>query len=383
MADRLISCDDHMDLSQLPADLWTTRLPAALRDRAPHIEERDGQAVWICDGKVWGRWDGKPPAPGTTTAAARSVKPIYNAFDRAGLFDQSARRPAVAELRLADMDSNDIQTQVIFGPIFQISTDDPALREACYSVYNDWLLDFCSAAPDRLIGVPMLPETPAGALTELRRLIAKGGVRQVNLLIANIDPKLDDPAWAPLWQALEESGIILSWHITVFLPVAGSRAAGKAASVFENTKGFLNNFLEPFVDLFAWGILERHPKLKMVMAEAGTGWLPWLVQELDYRHWRLWEAKEFWADKGGAALETRPSELFKRQIYATFQEDYAAMALIPFFGDGHLLWASDYPHPDSVWPNSIAAIERQMQNLSSEMRQKLTHDNAAALYGLT
>src|ERR1700730_10643145 len=371
VAHQLISCDDHMDLGQLPADLWETRLPAALRNRAPHIEERDGQAVWICDGKVWGSWGGKPPANGGTWA----VKPIYNAFDRAQIYDQSARRPAVADLRLADMDRDGVEAQVIFGPIFQISTDDPVLRVACYQVYNDWLLDFCKAAPDRLIGVTMLPETPETALAELQRLIAKGDVRQVNLMIAQITPKLDDPAWEPLWSLLEDTGIILSWHITVFLPVPGSRAAGKAASVFENTKGFLNNFLEPFVDLFAWGILERHPKLKMVMAEAGTGWLPWLVQELDYRHWRLWEAQEFWADKGGAALETKPSELFKRQIYATFQEDYAAMALIPFFGEGHLLWASDYPHPDSVWPNSRAAIERQMQHLAPEMRRKLTHDN--------
>ena len=86
--------------------------------------------------------------------------------------------------------------------------------------------------------------------------------------------------------------------------------------------------------------------------------------------------------QGRRALETKPRELFKRQIWATFQEDYAAMALIPFFGDGHLLWASDYPHPDSVWPNSRAAIERQMGDLSPEMRSKLTHDNAARLYGL-
>jgi predicted TIM-barrel fold metal-dependent hydrolase len=206
---------------------------------------------------------------------------------------------------------------------------------------------------------------------------AKGGVRQVNLMIANINPRLDAPAWEPLWQALEDSGIILSWHITVFVGKAGDRVAGKAASVFENTKFFLANFLDPFVDLFAWGILERHPRLRMVMAEAGTGWL-----ELDYRHWRLWEAKAFWADKGGSALETQPSELFKRQIYATFQEDHVAMSLIPFFGEGHLLWASDYPHPDSVWPNSRDAIERQMRPLSPEMRRKLTHDNAAALYGL-
>ena len=378
MANRLISCDDHMDLGQLPADLWLMRLPAALRDRAPHIEERDSQALWICDGKVWGNWAGTQ----LSIEQLARPKPLYNSFDRGGIIDQSERRPAIAELRLADMDRDGVQTQVIFGPIFQISTEDPVLRVACYRVYNDWLLEFCTAAPDRLIGVPMLPETPDGATEELLRLAAKGGVRQVTLMIANIKPKLDDPAWEKLWTALEQTGIILSWHITVFVGNRDPRAAGKAASVFENTKFFMANFLEPFVDLFAWGILERHPKLKIVIAEGGTGWLPWLVQELDYRHWRLWEAKEFWADKGGAELETKPSELFKRQIWATFQEDYAAMSLIPFFGDGHLLWASDYPHPDGVWPNSRDAVARQMKDLPAEMRRKLTHDNAARLYGL-
>jgi predicted TIM-barrel fold metal-dependent hydrolase len=377
VANELISCDDHMDLGQLPADLWTTRLPAELRDRAPRVEERDGQAVWVCDGKVWGSWGGKPPATGNQ----RLVKALYNSFDRAGMYDQSERRPAVAELRLADMDRDGVRAQVIFGPIFQISTEDPALRAACYRVYNDWLLDFCKAAPDRLLGVPMLPENPDGAAEELLRLAVKGGVRQVTLMIANINPKLDDPAWETLWTALEETGIVLSWHITVF-GNRDPRAAGKAASVFENTKFFMANFLEPFVDLFAWGILERHPKLKIVVAEGGTGWLPWLVQELDYRHWRLWEAQDFWGDKGGRELETKPSELFKRQIWATFQEDYVAMSLIPFFGDGHLLWASDYPHPDGVWPNSRDAVARQMQDLAPEMRRKLTHDNAARLYGL-
>jgi hypothetical protein len=75
MADRLISCDDHMDLSQLLADLWTARRPAPLLNRAPHVEERDGQAVWAGDGKVWGLWDGKPPA----TGSARPVKALCNA----------------------------------------------------------------------------------------------------------------------------------------------------------------------------------------------------------------------------------------------------------------------------------------------------------------
>ena len=196
MAYPLISSDDHMDLGQLPADLWSARLPASLRDRAPVVAERDGQAVWLCDGKVWGTWGGKAPDTGN----ARTVKPIYNAFDRGGIHDQSERRPAVAELRLADMDRDGVQTQVIFGPIFQISTDDPVLRAACYGVYNDWLMEFCAAAPDRLIGVPLLPETdPAAAVAELRRLAAKGGVRQVCLMCAQANPKFDDPAWEPLW----------------------------------------------------------------------------------------------------------------------------------------------------------------------------------------
>jgi uncharacterized protein len=114
MANTLISCDDHMDLGQLPADLWLTRLPPELRDRAPRVEERDGQAVWICDGKVWGAWGGKPPATGN----ARPVKPLYNSFDRAGIYDQSERRPANAKLRLEDMDRDGVKAQIIFGPIF-------------------------------------------------------------------------------------------------------------------------------------------------------------------------------------------------------------------------------------------------------------------------
>jgi predicted TIM-barrel fold metal-dependent hydrolase len=170
--------------------------------------------------------------------------------------------------------------------------------------------------------------------------------------------------------------------VTVFAEGLPERAVGKPASVFMATKAFISQFLDPFVDLFAWGILERHPKMRLVMGESGLGWLPWVIQELDYRHWRLWEARDYWQERGLSGLEMKPSEVFKRQVYATFQEDHVAMALLPFYGEGHVLWASDYPHPDSVWPNSRAAIDRQMGHLTADMRKKLTHDNAAALYRL-
>ena len=373
---RLISCDDHLDLNMLPEDLWQTRLPKSLRDRAPHIEERGGRAVWVCEDEVWGGWAGK--APSNT-----GPKPIFTALDRGNIVDQTERRPGVPELRLADMDRDGVFAHVVFGPVSSIRSQDERLLEACYSAYNDWLADFCAVAPSRLLGVPLLQPYPEAALKEAERLIANGNFKQVNLQIAMADPEISDPRWEPFFQLLEDSGTVLAFHVTVFASVgkAFDPLKGSPGQTFLHAKMFMEQFLDPFVDLFAYGILERHPKLKIVIAESGAGWLPWIVEELDYRHWRLWEAKEYWADKGGISLVTKPSELFKRQVYATFQQSPVTMRLLEFYGD-NLLWASDYPHPDSIWPNSLATIERTMGHLPPETVRKITCENAAHLYGL-
>jgi predicted TIM-barrel fold metal-dependent hydrolase len=373
----LISCDDHLDLNQLPADLWSTRLPAHLRDRAPKVVEAGGRAMWVCEGQNWGGWSGKAPA------GAGGPKPIFTALDRGGIVDQTERRPGVAQLRLADMDRDGVYAHVIFGPVTSIVLDDAELRDACYRVYNDWLEEYCAAAPDRLLGVPMLPPHPESALRELQRLIERGRFRQANLQIATADPPIRDPRWEPLFQLLEDKDMILAFHVTVFASVATAfdPLKGSPGHTFLHAKMFVEQFLDPFVDLFAFGILERHPGLKIVIAESGAGWLPWVVEELDYRHWRLWESEAYWADKGGISLKTKPSELFKRQIYSTFQQSPVAMDLLRFYGD-NLLWASDYPHPDSIWPNSRATIEKTMGHLPPETIRKLTCENAAKLYGL-
>lgn len=373
---RLISCDDHLDLNQLPADLWTSRLPGAMRDRAPHIEERDGRALWICEGESWGSWWGRGPAPA-------GPKPIFTALDRGGVTDLTQRRPGVPELRLKDMDRDGVYAQVIFGPVTSIKNEDTAFRDACYSAYNDWLEEFCAVAPERFLGVPMLPPSPESALNEMQRLAKKGTFKQANLQIAVVDPPIRDPRWEPLLALMEATGTILAFHVTVFASalVAFDPLKGSPGATFLHAKSFITQFLDPFVDLFAYGILERHPGLKIVMAESGAGWLPWLVEELDYRHWRLWEAEEYWRDKGGIALVTKPSDLFKRQIYPTFQQSPVTMRLLEFYGD-NLLWASDYPHPDSIWPNSRRTIEETMGHLPAETIRKITYENAATLYGI-
>ena len=377
---KIISFDDHLDLSYLPADFWTRRMSGGLARRAPHVEIHRGDSVWVCDGKVWGTWRGRMSE--TESAAPVPPTPTVTALEAGGEVDLRQRRPAIPALRLEDMDRDGVWAHVIYGPIFSIVADDPVLRDACHRVYNDSLGDLCAQAPDRLFGVPMLPPSPEAAITELTRLAKSGAWRQANLQIAEVEPRLHDGAWEPFWSLLEETGMILSFHVAVTGLPKTDPAFGKPQSAFALAKLFPNQFLDPFIDLFAWGILERHPKMRVVLAEAGLGWLPWLVQELDHRFELLYRAKRYWDERGGIDVKVRPSVLFKQQIYASFQDDPVAMSLLEFMGEDNVLWASDYPHPDSTWPHSRAKIEAQMGHLSPSVQKKLLHDNAVKLYGL-
>jgi predicted TIM-barrel fold metal-dependent hydrolase len=376
----LVSCDDHLDLNMLPADVWQKRMAAKWGERTPHVELSDKGGVWTADGEKWGSWSGRK-----NNFFGSGPKPIHTAYDRGGVEDLTELRAGTATLRLEDMDRDNVWAHLVFGPVTSIKTQDEAFMRACYSAYNDWLYDdFCVVAPDRLIGVAMLPPTPEAAYDELKRLAARGGVRQANLQIAVAEPRLEDPRWEPLFDLLEQSGIVLSFHVTVFPGVtkAFDKYKGSPGATFLHAKMFIEQFLDPFVDLFAWGILERHPKLKIVIAESGVGWVPWVVEELDYRYWRLWECKEFWDDKGGIPHKTKPSDVFQRQVYGTFQQSPTAMRLTEFWGAENLLWASDYPHPDSIWPNSVRTIGETMGHMDPAEVRKIVGGNAAKLYGL-
>ena len=334
--------------------------------------------MWICEGKPIGSFYGQINGRDYPFKLSN----MKMALDRGGLSANVERRPAVSSLRLQDMDRDGIHAQLIYGPITSLDSDDKDFRDALYTAYNDWLREFCSAAPDRLIGVRMLPPEPQAATAELRRLAKQGGTRQANLQVGVVKTPLRDPEWEPFWDAVEETRIVLSFHVVL---VPGKAAPGPEAAAYEfmmATKLLIEQFLVPFIDLFASGILERHPGVKLVMAESGAGWLPWVIQDLDHRYDQITECADFWEANGGFHLKMRPSNVFKRQVHCSFQDDETAVALMKFFGEGSLLWASDYPHPDSTWPNSKEAIARQMGDLSPEVQRRLLHDNASSLYGL-
>ena len=95
------------------------------------------------------------------------------------------------------------------------------------------------------------------------------------------------------------------------------------------------------------GALERHPGFKLVLAESGVGWLPYFFARMDLE----WRALR---DKLDYATKIPPSELFRRQVIATFEEEPLGAQFIPLLGADSCMWASDYPHTDSTFPNSLA-----------------------------
>ncbi|HZU07608.1 MAG TPA: amidohydrolase family protein [Chloroflexota bacterium] len=368
---RLISADDHIDLRYLPRDLWEARVPAAMRERVPRVQETARGLAWVCGERLWGPW-------GTTTGPEVGRR---SALERGAVFEEGVLRPTTPHLRLADMDRDGVDASVMYGPIAPLLVEDPTVQRLCYAAYNDWLVEFCQHAPHRLIGAGMLPvNDPEGARQELLRL-AQRGLRHVMLLAAAADPPLYHPAWEAFWAAAAETGIPIGLHLFVSGPRASPGVSPLAASAISSVSAALQ-LLDPLVGLIFSGVLERHPGLRLVLAESGIGWLPYVLEEMDDKYRQFTEAWEVWETRGGIPLALRPSEYFRRQVWATFQQDAAGLALLSRIGEDRVMWASDYPHPDSTWPHSREVIAAQMAALPEATRRKITCDNARTLYRL-
>jgi predicted TIM-barrel fold metal-dependent hydrolase len=371
-----ISADDHIDLGYLPPDLWATRMPAALRERAPHVEDR-GEAgdFWVCEDATWGdyrseRWFAKPRR-----------NPL--ALDRGGVGE--AGRPVTTHKRLEDMERDGVEASLLFPPIIPLAVSDPNLRRACVSAYNDWATEFGDTAPGRFLPIAMLSTLdPLDARDELVRIAKVGRLQQASFLVNDVTLEMNYEEWDPFWDAAAETGIIVAYHAGGSLRQGPGRTENGPAKQEERAPAFgmgLGSggvaFFEPFVNLMTYGTIERRPGLRFVLAESGTGWIPFVVQEMDLRFERLAETGD------EHSLSERPSDTFKRQVWATFQTDLVGMHLVEFFGDGHVMWASDYPHHDSTWPNSQEYVDREMAHMPPHAKRGIVRDNAAALYGLT
>jgi predicted TIM-barrel fold metal-dependent hydrolase len=357
---RLYSCDDHLDLWNLPRDVWSERLPARLRKRGPRVEESGESAWWTCDGAVLGPF-------------GMRLMSDYSAIRRAGIEDDGLRAANPA-LRLQDMDRDGVYASVIYGPnLFGLPIADPELKSASLAAYNDWAAEFNRVAPERLSVLAVLPtQSPGVASAELER-IARLGHR--GALISPFEFRCSDADWECFWDAAEDIGLPISFHIghgTSQVRVApGSWELGAFSAVGPMQLD------EPLAMMIFSGVLERHPKLRLVLAESGIGWMPYFVHRMD-------QAAEKHVPKAqDYRLRAKPSEIFRRQVFATFEEEPLGPELLPLLGPDNFMWASDYPHPDSTFPHSREAIAHAFKGLDESFVRKVTASNCQALYGFS
>ena len=357
---RLYSCDDHLDLWNLPRDVWEGRMPARLRERAPQVVENGGSAWWTCDGAVMGPY-------GT------SLMKDSSAIARAGIDDpDGGLRAADPVRRLQDMDRDGVHASVIYGPnLFGLPIEDLELKAAALAGYNDWAAEFNRKAPERLSVLPVLPtHTPDAAAEELTR-VARAGHRGV--IISPYEFRCSDPEWDRFWDVAAETRLPVSFHIgrgtsqVRVVPRSWELAAFSAVGPMQLD--------EPLAMMIYSGVLERHPKLRLVLAESGIGWVPYFVHRMDA------VAEKHVPNAQDYRLKAKPSEIFHRQVFATFEEEPLGPQLIPLLGPDNFMWASDYPHPDSTFPLSREAVASAFAGLDAAVVKKVTVTNCATLYG--
>jgi predicted TIM-barrel fold metal-dependent hydrolase len=379
---RFISADDHIDLRWLPKDLWMERLPTKLRERGPQVVDTEKGAYWTWEGQTW--------SPHGYYTAAQGSGAMW-AIERGGVMREGELRPTTADLRLTDMDRDGVDASVMYGPTDPLAIADPELRRCCYEAYNDWLIEFCAAKPERLIGVAQLSmEDPEFAREELERLSKRGRLRHFNILASRANPPVYGQAWDPFWALAEEVDMPIGFHLAVLVKKirldqedreAANLVITVASRFAKDPPGI--QLLEPITGLIFSGVLDRHPRLKIVMAEAGLVWVPSMIQGLDIWYQRTRDGRRLTGDGPVTLPKMLPSDYFHRQIWISFVDDPLGVKMVGSILDpDKVMFGSDYPHPASTWPYSQQVIEEQMQDISPHIRKKIVRDNARALFGI-
>jgi predicted TIM-barrel fold metal-dependent hydrolase len=376
MTHPVISADGHIDLPCLPETLFSENAPAHLKSRVPRVQEANGERFWVNEagtrlGLVGGMGSaGRRYQPGQIHRADRMAE--------TGLYADQARgvmRTTIPELRIKDQDRDGVVGEVIYGILGAANrVNDAEVAGAMVRIYNDFASEFAKSFPDRFAMIGCLPiGSPAAAADEVRRC-AGLGLRGVELPVTDDLMPLWRREWDPLWQAAEECALPVHLH------TVGGKTDLRWVQEREHYLPWLASHITCFQMWMAshltaivfGGALERFPRVRVVIGESGLGWIPYVLERMDYE----------WEDQfRNLELRMRPSEYWQRQMYATFQQDATGLHLLERLGVDNVMWGSDFPHPDGLWPDSREFLDRMLAPLADETRRRLTYDTAAEVYG--
>jgi predicted TIM-barrel fold metal-dependent hydrolase len=380
----VVDADSHLtDVD----DLWTKRAPAAYKSEILHVEEVEGERTWVIEGTPLGK------AGGGSTIDRAGVKHPFQESMLEWDFERSHVAAWDIDARLEVLDDMGIEHQVTYpnalglGGHALADVKDPVLRRLCVEIFNDSRAEIQNHTNNRLLPMPILPAWDIeGCVREAQR-VAEMGLRGINMTSDPQDlgsPDLANVAWDPLWEVCADLELPIHFHIGASLTAMNffgqyfwesqdefvKPAIGGAMLFIGNARVVINT-------IFA-GIFDRFPKLKMVSVESGIGWVPFILETMD------WELPEN-APAQAAELGKAPSEYFKSNWYATMWFETGRghlQELVDKVGEDNVMFETDFPHPTALWPKPLEHVHEAMATLRPESRRKILAENGKKLYRL-
>lgn len=386
--DWVISVDDHLIE---PPDLWTSAVPKERRAEVPHVVEVDNSSCWVFG-------NSRSIIAGTNAAAGRprseiNPQPLRYESMRAGYYDRDAR--------LQDLDSDGVWASLCFPtvPRFcgQLFHEEPnrELGWECLRIYNDWVLEeWGGKSGGRLLPMIVVPLWDPGiAAKEIGRCAAKGAravafsENPARLGLPSIHDR--DRYWDPVFGAAEEAGLPLAIHFgsSSSLPVTSADAPMLVWGILAPV-----NSMQCLVDWLISGTLDRFPNLKIMLAEGGIGWIPYILERCDsyvQRHEWASEADYHWDFarsttaardvEGARKFDRLPSAIFRDHFYGCFIDDQFGAEIIDKIGEENVLIETDYPHSDGTFPGSRDKARTLLSGLPDSVVRKVTLENAQKL----
>lgn len=366
----MISVDAHL---MPPRDVFHKRIDEKWHSLLPRQEVRDGVKYLVVEGvrahplvefDVTGEDEYRMKTGGTLPAPDQQVGEDIS-------------------VRVADQRRDGIDGEVIFpnGPaLMMFASSIPEFIAAQASAWNDWAYEVCSPHWDFCNPAAAICTADVGlAIAEVQR-VAKLGYRCLTLPSKPIfgPPNVSDPnynlkMYDPMWAAIQEADLAITYHVSTGMDPRGARSTGGA--VINYVIHSLAPTIEPIVNMCASGVFERFPKLRAGTIEANAGWVPWMLESMDEatKKHHMWVSPK---------LQGLPSDYYKTNCFASFGEDASATYQVEQFGlENNFMWANDYPHHEGSWPHSAEAIERTFNpQLKEETRRKLLGLNAARIF---
>jgi predicted TIM-barrel fold metal-dependent hydrolase len=377
---RLVDADAHCDP---PYEMWADYLPAGLRELAPRIEAGEDHDWIVFENK-------RRPVMMISNQAGRTGKDFKMVGRRAEM------RPVwLPETRLADMDRDGIDAAVLFGG-GPLGTLNPELYIASFEAYNRWIWDFCAADRRRLTPVAYVPMREVVETLRIVRDAAKQGFRTVNIpafpqsadgISSSLETRAvhaaqgaaltgdpgggrsyGDPEFDLLWAEFEALDITVTMHLGGRIPRYGDKRHFLADMPMSKLA-----MAEPVSIFIQHGIFQRHPKLRLVIAESGVGWMAWLAEYMD----RTWEKQRYWTD---SKLDELPSFYMERNVYGSFINDRIGILNRDQPGGRNIMWSSDYPHSETTFPHSRDVIARDFAGIPGAEVSEIVCERARLVY---